>query len=89
MRMMQGVIMGVVTLVAVLALAGPAAAIRLSCDEVVALRQAGRTAEVIAQTYGTTRARVAACESLAQQNERFAARRDRFNLLRDERGLAH
>jgi len=89
MRTIQRVILGVAALGTVLTMAGPAAAIHLSCDEIVALRQGGRSAEVIAQTYGTTRARVAACENLAQQSERFAAKRERFNRQRDERGLSH
>jgi hypothetical protein len=89
MRMMQHVVTGAVALAVLLASAGPAAAIRASCDDLVWLSQAGRSVERIAQDYGTTRARVAACVRLAQQNDRFAARREHFNLQRDARGLAH
>ena len=89
MRMMQRVIIGAAALAALLTVAGPAAAVRPACDDLVALRQSGRSAERIAQDYGTTRAQVAACVRLAEQDQRFAARRDRFYLRREARGLPH
>lgn len=68
--------------------AGPAAALRPTCSELATLRQAGQSVEQILQTYGTTRARIEACERLDEQNERFAAERRDFHQERDQRGLA-
>jgi hypothetical protein len=89
MAMIQRALVCLIAFAAVLAAAGPAAAIRLTCDELAAQRSAGRSDEEIVRTYGTTHARLAACDRLAEQAERFAAGRQRFHLARQQRGLSH
>jgi hypothetical protein len=78
-----------IALAAVVVSASPAAAIRPTCSELATLRQAGQSVEQILQTYGTTRARLAACARLDEQAERFAAERQQFHLQRQQRGLDH
>jgi len=67
----------------------PAAATRATCEELLAALDSGKSAEEVAQLYGTTGARLEACAHLARQNERFAERRDWFQWQRYERGLDH
>ena len=86
---MQRSLLWALILAAVLSTAGPAAAIRLSCDELAAQRDAGRSDDEIVRTFGTTRARLAACERLAEQQKRFAEERQRFHFAREQRGLPH
>jgi hypothetical protein len=89
MVMMQRMLACAIALAAIVSTAGQAAAIRLRCEELAAQRDAGRSDEEIVRTYGTTHARLAACDRLAEQAERFAAERQLFHLARQQRGLAH
>jgi hypothetical protein len=89
MRMCQRLILCAVALAAIVCSVGPAAAIRPSCSELLSIRAGGKSDEEIVRTYGTTRARLAACDRLAAQSERFAAERTQFFQQRDERGLDH
>ena len=76
-------------LAGVLPAAGPAAASRATCDELLAALDSGGAVEEVARAYATTRARVEACTNVAQQHERQAERRDRFERQRTARALAH
>jgi hypothetical protein len=78
-----------VALTAILATAAPAVAIRLTCEELAAQRQAGRSDEEIVRTFGTTRARLTACDRLNEQEKRFDAEREHFHLVRQQHGLSH
>ena len=69
--------------------AAPAAATRATCEELLTALDTGQPIEAVAQAYATTQARLEACQQLARQRERFAERRDRFDLQRAERGLGH
>lgn len=89
MRMFQRLVLCAVALAAIVWSAGQAAAVRPSCSELLSIRAGGKSDEEIVQTYGTTRARLAACDRLAEQSERFAAERTQFFQQRDERGLDH
>jgi hypothetical protein len=89
MRVIHGLVVGVFVLAALLSSAEPAAALRPSCSELLDLRNGGWSDDEIVQTYGTTRARLAACERLAEQSQRFAAQRAQFFQQRDDRGLSH
>jgi len=89
MVMMQRSLLGGLILAVVLSVAGPSAAIRLSCEELAAQRDAGRSDDEIIHTFGTTRARLAACERLAEQQKRFAEERESFHSAREQRGLPH
>lgn len=89
MRPFRSLVISASALAAVASLAAPAAAIRPSCSELFAIRASGKTDAQIVQAYGTTRARLAACDRLAEQGERFAAQRARFVQQRDQRGLDH
>jgi hypothetical protein len=65
----------------------PVLARQSTCDEIVAARDAGRSDAEIAQGFGTTRARIAACARIEQQRERLSAVRDRFYARRADHGL--
>jgi hypothetical protein len=71
--------------VAALLLAGPAAAERPTCADLLSARRLGQSAEQVASDFRTTRARVEACARLAQQHERLAARHARVEAARAER----
>jgi uncharacterized protein (DUF433 family) len=66
---------------------GPVLARQSTCDAVLAARDAGKSDAEIAQGFGTTQARVAACVRIEQQHERLAAARDRFYTRRADHGL--
>ena len=87
MHRLQGLLICAVALTAVASMAAPAAAVRPSCSELLAIRASGASNEHVVQAYGTTRARLAACDRLAEQGERLAARRAQFFRQRDQRGL--
>jgi hypothetical protein len=69
----------------VLAVAGPAAAERPTCEDLLSARQLGRSADQVASAFRTTRIRVTACERLAQQHERLAAQREHVRAARAAR----
>ena len=87
--MTQRFLLSALVLAGMLSVAAPAAAIRLSCEELAAQRAAGRTDEEIIQTFGTTKARLAACDRLADQSERFEKERQQFHQERADAGLPH
>ncbi len=58
-----------------LLLAAPALAKRPSCEDLLAARERGTSAEAVAEQFQTTRARVHACERIEAQYERLAAQR--------------
>jgi hypothetical protein len=89
MRIFRRLAVCAVALAAIVWSAGPAAAVRPSCDELLSIRAGGKSDEEILRTYGTTRARLAACDRLAEQSEHFAAQRTQFFQQRDDRGLDH
>jgi len=72
-------------IIAALALAGPAAAERPTCGDLLSAQQLGQSADQVASDFRTTRARVEACARLAQQHERLAARHARVEAARAER----
>lgn len=78
-----------VALAAIVGWVGPAAAVRPSCGELLSIRAGGKSDEEIVQSYGTTHARLAACDRFAEQSERFAAERAQFFQQRNQRGLDH
>jgi hypothetical protein len=67
--------------------AGPAAADRPTCDDLRSARQAGRSIEAVAQDFGTTPARVNACERLAEQRARHEEQRAETAALRAQRSV--
>jgi hypothetical protein len=89
MRMSRRLVLCAVALAAIVWTAGPAAAVRPSCSELLSIRAGGKSDEEIIRTYGTTHARLAACDRLAAQDEHFAAERAQFLQQRDARGLEH
>lgn len=76
-----------VALAALLCVARPAAAIRLTCEEIADLQRAGRSADEIVKRYATTHAHIEACARITEQKQRFAAEKQAFHLRRSERGL--
>ena len=74
-----------VAALAVLAFAGPAAADRPTCDDLLSARALGQSAEQVASTFRTTRVRIEACERLAEQHERLDAQRQHLEAARADR----
>lgn len=72
---------------AVFATLAPALAVRPGCQEMLAARYAGKSVEQVAETFGTTSARVQACERFEEQRQRLADRRSDFYWDRALRGL--
>ena len=70
---------------AILAVAGPAAAERPTCEDLLSARQLGRSAEQVAGDFQTTRVRVEACERVAEQHERLEAQHQHVQAARAER----
>lgn len=89
MRYSERSLFGAIVFTVAAVTAGPALAVRPSCSEIETLRQAGQSVEQIMKGYGTTKARIEACERLNDQEKRFAAERQDFHQERDDRGLAH
>jgi hypothetical protein len=89
MRLIRVLLVGAFVFTGLVSAVSPAAAIRLSCSELLDLRAGGWSDDEIVKTYGTTRARLNACERLSQQEERFEAERTRFFQVRAERGLSN
>ena len=69
--------------------AGRAGASHPTCDDLVAARGAGQSASAVAHAFGTTDARVEACMRIADWQQKFAARRARYDQNRTDRGLPH
>jgi hypothetical protein len=67
--------------------ARPAAADRPTCDDIQSARETGRTVEAVADDFGVTRARVTACERLAEQRARHEEQRAETAAFRAQRGL--
>jgi len=65
--------------------AGPAAADRPTCDDLRSARAAGLSIEAVAHDFGTTPARVTACERLAEQRARHEEQRAETAALRAQR----
>ena len=84
---MRSIRMGsfLVASLAALAVAGPAAAERPSCGDLLSARQVGQSAAQVASDFRTTRVRIAACERVAEQHERLAAQRQHVQAARAER----
>jgi hypothetical protein len=74
-----------VTAAVVLVLAGPAAADRPSCEDLLSARALGKSDEQIAATFRTTTVRVQACARVAEQHERLDANRDHVDTARAQR----
>ena len=67
------------------AVAGPAAADRATCDDLLSARELGQTAEQVATAFRTTQVRVEACERIAEQHRRLDAQREQFEAAHNER----
>jgi len=67
--------------------AGPAEADRPTCDDLRSAREAGRSIEAVAHDFGTTPARVNACERLAEQRARHQEQRAETAALRAQRSV--
>jgi hypothetical protein len=87
MRMLSRTLACAMGAVAVLGAAAPVLARRPECQEILAARAAGQSVEQVAQAFGTTTAKVTACERFEQQRQRLANQRTNFYLDRAERGL--
>jgi hypothetical protein len=87
MRVIRVFVASAVGLAAMVCVARPAAAIRLTCEEIADLQRAGRSTDEIVKTYATTHAHIAGCERITEQKQRFAAEKQSFHLRRAERGL--
>lgn len=74
-----------VAILAALLVAGPAAAERPTCEDLLSARQLGQSAEQVASDFRTTRVRVEACARVAEQRERLAAQRQHVAAARAER----
>lgn len=66
---------------------GPAEADRPTCDDLRSAREAGRSTEAVARDFGTTPARVNACERLAEQRTRHEEQRAETAGLRTQRSV--
>ena len=88
MRFIRRSVTWAIALAAIVCVVRPAAAIRLTCEEIADLRRAGRSVDEIVKTYATTHAHIEACARIDEQKQRFAAERQGFHLRRNERGLA-
>jgi len=87
MRCVRRSVTWAIAVAALLCVARPAAAIRLTCEEIADLQRAGHTADEIVKTYATTHAHITACARITEQKQRFAAEKQSFHLRRSERGL--
>lgn len=74
-----------VAALAVLLVAGPAAAERPTCEDLLSARDLGQSAEQAASDFRTTSVRVEACARVAEQHERLAAQRRQVAAARAER----
>jgi hypothetical protein len=68
--------------------AGPAAADRPSCEDIVSAQSSGQTAEQIVQRFGITKARVDACARVVAQRQQQAAQRSQVQVERQQRAVA-
>ncbi|MBX3023861.1 hypothetical protein KF840_03025 [bacterium] len=66
-------------------LAGPAAADRPTCEDLLSARALGQSDEQIAASFRTTTVRVAACARVAEQHERLDANRQHLEAAREQR----
>lgn len=84
---MRSIRMGsiLVAVLAALAVVGPAAAERPTCEDLLSARQLGQRAEQVASDFRTTRVRIEACARVAEQHERLAAQRQHVQAARAER----
>ena len=73
------------TAAALLAMAGPAAAERATCEDLLSAREVGQTDEQIAAQFRTTTVRVEACARVAEQHERLDANRRHVEAARAQR----
>jgi hypothetical protein len=73
------------TAAAVLVLAGPAAADRPTCEDLLSARALGQSDEQVASAFRTTTVRVEACARVAEQHERLDANRQHLESARAER----
>ena len=73
------------TAAALLAMAGPAAAERAACEDLLSARQVGQSDEQIASQFRTTTVRVEACARVAEQHERLEANRQHVEAARSQR----
>jgi hypothetical protein len=87
MRLLSRTLVCALAAGAVLSAAGPVRAIRPACEELLAARSAGKSAEEVAKAFGTTTAKVTACERFEEQRQRLANQRMNFYFDRAERGL--
>jgi len=76
-----------VALLGLVLICGPVRADRPTCGQILAARDADRSAADIAKDFGTTRARVEACSRIEKQREHLAAGREAFYARRADRGL--
>jgi hypothetical protein len=68
--------------------AAGASAERASCDELLAARASGQSDAVISALYQTTKARLTACERIAEHRDRLQAQRDEVAAARADRADA-
>lgn len=86
---MRTLLSSLILLAVIAAVAVPASARRLTCEQVRAAGASGRSAEEVATTFATTTVRVAACARIEEGRQRHAGARARFYQRRAERGLAN
>ena len=67
------------------AVAGPAAADRPTCEDLLSARAVGQSVEQVAADFRTTTVRVEACERVAEQHKRLDAQRAQFEAAHSER----
>lgn len=70
---------------AVCLLAGPAAADRATCEDLLSARAVGQSDEEIAAQFRTTTVRVEACARIAEQRQRLAENQEHLEAARAER----
>lgn len=68
-----------------LLLAAPVLAKPPTCEELLAAKARGHSSEAVAEQFGTTRARVQACERIDAQRERLAEQRSDLAAARLQR----
>jgi hypothetical protein len=70
-------------------LAGPAAADRPTCADLLSAREIGQSDEAIATAFRTTTVRIEACARIAEQRQRLAENRESVEAARVQRQAAH
>ena len=74
-----------VAVAATFAVAGPAAADRPTCEDLLSARAVGYSAEQVAADFRTTTVRIEACERVAEQHQRLDAQHEKFEAAHAER----